>query len=106
MFLRKGTWLRKASAYGPIGRNLYISSASKCKIVVVGEDGVARDFKVPRQDGLGQTLGMNVDAKRRFLWVVRDSSVPGGAAGENVMSHSSDAQYGVFKYNLKTGALL
>ena len=43
MFLRKGTWLRKASAYDPIGRNLYISSVSKCKIVVVGEDAVARD---------------------------------------------------------------
>ena len=39
-------------AYDPIGRNFYISSVSKRKIVVVGEDGVARDFKEPRQDGL------------------------------------------------------
>ena len=93
-------------AYDSIGRNFYISSVSKRKIVVVGEDGVARDFKEPRQDGLGQTLGMKVDAKRRFLWVVSDSSVPGSAAGENVMSYSSDAQYGVFQYDPKTGALL
>lgn len=93
-------------AYDPVDRNVYISSISKRKIVVVGEDGVAADFKTPTQDGLGETLGMKVDSKRRFLWVVSDSSAPGGAAGENVMIDVRDKQYGVFQYDLRSGRLL
>lgn len=49
---------------------------------------------------------MKVDSKRRFLWVVSDSSAPGGAAGENVMSSGPNEQYGVFQYDLKRGALI
>ncbi len=36
---------------------------------------------------------MKVDSQRRFLWVVGDSSAPGGAAGENVMPAGGDKQY-------------
>jgi sugar lactone lactonase YvrE len=93
-------------AYDPVDRKFYISSVSKRKIVVVGEDGNAADFKTSGQDGLGETLGMKVDSKRRFLWVVSDSSAPGGAAGENMMPAGVDKQYGVFQYDLKSGALL
>ncbi len=93
-------------AYDPVDRKFYVSSISKRKIVVVGADGVAADFKSSGQDGLGETLGMKVDAKRRFLWVVSDSSAPGGAPGENVMPHGQGRQLGVFQYDLKTGGLL
>jgi hypothetical protein len=68
-------------AYDAVDHKFYISSISKRKIVVVGKDGIAADFKQSGQDGLGETLGMKVDAKRRFLSVVSDSSAPGGAAG-------------------------
>jgi sugar lactone lactonase YvrE len=92
-------------AYDPVDRKFYISSVSKRKIVCVSEGGIVTDFKRPEQDGLGQTLGMKVDAKRRFLWVVSDSSAPGGAAGESSISSSPDEHYAVFQYDLRTGAL-
>ncbi len=92
-------------AYDPVDRKFYISSISKRKVVVVGPEGVAADFKSSGQGGLGETLGMKVDAKRRFLWVVSDSAAPGGAPGENVMP-SGGRQCGVFQYDLKSGALL
>jgi sugar lactone lactonase YvrE len=93
-------------AYDPIDRRFYVSSISKRKIVVVNHDGVASDFKQPEQDGLGETLGMKVDVKRRFLWVVSDSAAPGGAPGENVMPAGAGRQCGVFQYDLKSGRLL
>jgi sugar lactone lactonase YvrE len=104
--LRERDLAPEGIAYDPVGRRFYMSSISKKKIIVVGEDGVASDFKQSRQDGLGETLGMKVDAKRRFLWVVSDSSAPGGAPGENVMPGDTDKQYGVFQYDLKSGRLL
>jgi sugar lactone lactonase YvrE len=93
-------------AYDAVDHKFYISSISKHKIVFVGKDGIAADVKQSGQDGLGETLGMKVDAKRRFLWVVSDSSAPGGAAGENTMPRSADRRYGVFQYDLKSGRLL
>ena len=83
-------------AYDPVERNFYLSSVTKSKIVRVGPDGKAQDFKAPGQDGLGLTLGIKVDAKRRFLWVVSIASHPEGG-------HSPS---GVFQYDLKTGKLL
>jgi len=82
-------------AYDPVDKRFYVSSLNKKKIVCVSADGSVRDFKTSGQDGLGQTLGMKVDAKRRILWVV---------------SNSFDAKPpenpgGVFQYDLKTNAL-
>lgn len=93
-------------AYDPVERRFYISSISKHKIIVVGEDGVVADFKRTRQDVLGETLGMKVDARRRYLWVVSDSSAPGGAPGENVLLGDAGRQCGVFQYDLRNGELL
>jgi hypothetical protein len=77
-------------AFDPVDRKFYISSIRGRKIVVVGNGGVAAEFKKPAQDGLGETLWMKVDAKQRFLWLESDWVAPGGAAGENVMPESSD----------------
>jgi hypothetical protein len=43
----------------------------------VSLNGSTKDFKASGQDGLGETLGMKVDAKRRIMWVVSDSFAPG-----------------------------
>lgn len=92
-------------AYDPVDRKFYLSSISKRKIVCVSADGSVSDFKTSGQDGLGETLGMKVDARRRFLWVVTDSFAPGGAPGENLAVPGNDEHYGVFQYDLKTTAL-
>jgi sugar lactone lactonase YvrE len=92
-------------AYDPVERKIYVSSISKRKIVCISADGSISDFKTSGQDGLGETLGMKVDARRRFLWVVSDSFAPGGAPGENLAMPDTDEHEGVFQYDLKTGAL-
>jgi DNA-binding beta-propeller fold protein YncE len=82
-------------AYDPVDKKLYVSSLSKHKIICVNKDGSANDFKTSGQDGLGDTLGMKVDARRRILWVVSDVFA----------SDAADAHSGVYQYDLKTGAL-
>jgi hypothetical protein len=89
--------LPEGIAYDPVGKTFYLSSIGKHKILAVNLDGLARDFKSSGQDGLGDTLGMKVDAKRRILWVVSDSFAP---AAQNNAEHG-----GLFQYDLKTGAL-
>jgi hypothetical protein len=84
-------------AYDPVGKTFYVSSICKHKILAVSLDGSTKDFKASGQDGLGETLGMKVDAKRRILWVVSDSFA------QSV--HSKAERQGVFQYDLKTGAL-
>ncbi|MFZ0583844.1 MAG: hypothetical protein WAN72_07005 [Candidatus Acidiferrales bacterium] len=82
-------------AYDPVSHNFYMSSLSKHKIVCVSSDGSARDFKSSGQDGLGETLGMKVDAKRRILWVVSDSFT----------ARATESPTGLYQYDLMTGAL-
>jgi hypothetical protein len=82
-------------AYDPVDKTFYVSSVTKSKIVRVRAEEKAEDFKISGQDGLGLTLGMKVDAKRRLLWVV--SLNPNPTPGQTPS--------GVFEYDLKTGAL-
>jgi hypothetical protein len=53
------------------------------------------DFKSSGQDGLGATLGMKVDTKRRYLWVTSDLF-----AGD-----PKGSRFALYQYDLKTGAL-
>ena len=95
--LRERDLLPEGIAYDPVGKTFYVSSLSKHKIIAVHLDGSAKDFKASGQDGLGDTLGMKVDAKRRILWVVSNSF------GQGVQDKAE--RQGVFQYDLKTGAL-
>jgi len=95
--LRERDLLPEGIAYDPVGKTFYVSSIGKHKIIAVHLDGSAKDFKASGQDGLGETLGMKVDAKRRILWVVSDSFAQG-------VQDKAERQ-GVFQYDLKTGAL-
>jgi hypothetical protein len=85
----------KASPTIPVDKSFYVSSISKHKIVRLAPDGSSKDFKSSGQDGLGATLGMKVDAKRRYLWVTSDhfGADPGGK------------RYALYQYDLNTGTL-
>jgi len=82
-------------AYDPVDKSFYVGSISKHKIVRVAADGSVKDFKASQQDGLGATLGMKVDAQRRFLWVTSDFF-----EGDPKASRAA-----LYQYNLSTGAL-
>jgi hypothetical protein len=93
--LRERDLAPEGIAYDPIDKSFYVSSISKHKIVHLAPDGSAADFKSTGQDGLGATLGMKVDAKRRYLWVVSDH-FDGNPEGK---------RYALYQYDLKTGSL-
>jgi hypothetical protein len=82
-------------AYDPVDKSFYLSSLSKHKIVRVASDGSVKDFKSSQQDGLGATLGMKVDAKRRYLWVTSD----------RFDGDPKEVRFALCQYDLKTGAL-
>ncbi len=86
-------------AYDPVDRVFYVSSINKHKILRVTRDGRVAEFKRSGEGGLGQTLGMKVDAARRILWVVSDTPRDTAAPA------SGQSPGGVFQYDLRTGAL-
>ena len=89
--------LPEGIAYDPTDTTFYFSSINKHKIVAVRSDGLEKDFKASGQDGLCETFGLKVDAKRRILWVVSDCFAPG-------MQNNAE-HMGLFQYDLKTGTL-
>jgi hypothetical protein len=97
LLIRERDLFPEGITYDPVSRTFYVSSIGKHKILAVNLDGSAKDFKASGQDGLGETLGMKVDANRRILWVVSDSFAQG-------VQGKAERQ-GVFQYDLITGAL-
>jgi hypothetical protein len=93
--LRERDLAPEGIAYDPVDESFYVSSISKHKIVRLALDGTASDFKSSGQDGLGETLGMKADAKRRYLWVTSDSF-----AGD-----PKGSRFALYQYDLNTGAL-
>ncbi|MGA9998653.1 MAG: SMP-30/gluconolactonase/LRE family protein [Candidatus Acidiferrales bacterium] len=93
--LRERDLAPEGIAYDPVDKSFYVSSISKHKIVRLAPDGSATDFKSSGQDGLGETLGMNVDAERRYLWVT-SAAFTGNPKG---------SRFALYQYDLNTGAL-
>ena len=93
--LRERDLAPEGITYDPVDKSFYVSSISKHKIVRLAPDGSATDFKSSGQNGLGETLGMKVDAKRRYLWVTSDSF-----AGD-----PKGSRFALYQYDLNTGAL-
>jgi hypothetical protein len=93
--LRERDLAPEGIAYDPADKSFYVSSISKHKSVRLAPDGSAMDFKSSGQDGLGATLGMKVDTKRRYLWVTSDLF-----AGD-----PKGSRFALYQYDLKTGAL-
>jgi len=93
--LRERDLAPEGIAYDPVDKSFYVSSISKHKILRLAPDGSVTDFKSSGQDGLGETLGMKVDAKRHYLWVTSDlfDADPKGS------------RFALYQYDLNTGAL-
>lgn len=87
-------------AYDPVGKNFYLSSVFKRKILRVDAAGAATEFATER-DGLWSVMGMKVDAARRLLWVC--------TAAHPQMSNYREGENGstaLFKFDLRTGRLV
>jgi tetratricopeptide (TPR) repeat protein len=89
-------------AYDPVEKALYISSIYKRKIVKIDAANNVTDFTASGQDGLMSVLGMEVDAKRRHLWVCSSYD----PANEIVQGEGLKPQAAIHKLDLKTGKLL
>jgi hypothetical protein len=96
LIIRERDLFPEGIAYDPIDKIFYVSSIKR-KILAVSVDGSAKDFKTSGQDGLGETLGMKVDTKRRMLWVVTDFFAQD--------EQGKTERPGVFQYDLKAGSL-
>ena len=53
-------------------KTIYISSIARHKIIAVDKNGKQRDFINYGQDNFLEGLGMKIDYKRKWLWVVSD----------------------------------
>jgi hypothetical protein len=66
-------------AHDPVDGAFYVGSLHRRSVVRIDRAGRERTFVEPARDGLGQVLGMHVDAARRRLWLatlVLDSTAP------------------------------
>ena len=87
-------------AYDPQEKTFYVGSVRKRKIISI-KDGKASDFTSSQQDGLWGVFGMQIDVKRRFLWVASSS------ISEIVdFQKEEDSKAAVFQYDLKTKKLV
>jgi sugar lactone lactonase YvrE len=81
-------------AWDPTGKNFYIGSIQKNKILKITQDGIVTDFVKTNQDNIRQVLGMRVDNEGR-LWACNNSPE------QDTVSKISS----VHVYDLKTGKL-
>lgn len=66
-FVLPSDLIPEGMAWDAAGRTFYVGSLLRHKIVRIGPDGVARDLVPSGAGGLGEVLGMKVDATRREL---------------------------------------
>ncbi|MBI4852659.1 MAG: SMP-30/gluconolactonase/LRE family protein [Acidobacteria bacterium] len=88
-------------AYDPQEQTFYVGSIRKRKIIAINKDGKVTDFTSSQQDGLWGVFGMQIDHKKRFLWVA-SSSLPEIAD----FRKEEDSQAAIFQYDLKTKKLI
>jgi sugar lactone lactonase YvrE len=89
-------------AFDPVSGSIFVSSTHRRKIVRIDSAGGVSDFIKEKQDGIWSTLGMEVDARRRHLWVISSQ------AKEVLPLPDPDSlqwRSAVYQYNLETGAL-
>lgn len=93
----------EGTAYDTKDKVLYISSTHKRKIISIDKNGQIRDFTKETQDGLLSVLGMEVDEKRRHLWVCT-----GFNASHHILDRDKNTPRETFvaKYSLDSGKLL
>src|ERR1041385_8053493 len=54
----------------PVDKKIYVSSIGLMKIIAIDPTGAHRDLIKSRQDGFLEGLGMKIDEKKQWLWVV------------------------------------
>jgi sugar lactone lactonase YvrE len=90
-------------AFDTVSRSIFVSSTHKRKIVRIDSTGRVSDFIKEKQDGIWSTIGMEVDAGRRHLWVISSQ------AKEVLPLPDPDSiqwRSAIYQYNLETGALI
>ncbi len=90
-------------AFDSISNTIFVSSTYKRKIVRINSTGKVSDFIKEEQDGVWSTIGMEVDARRRHLWVVSSQ------ANEVLPLKNPDSlqwRSAVYQYNVETGLLI
>src|SRR3954471_7494246 len=90
-FVLPSDLIPEGMAWDAAGRAFYVGSLLRHKIVRIGPDGLARDFVPSGAGGLGEVLGMKVDATRRELVAA--------AMGLGPRRRGS----GLFRFDLATG---
>ncbi|MBC6991657.1 SMP-30/gluconolactonase/LRE family protein [Hymenobacter sp. BT491] len=85
-------------AYDPRRGDFYLSSIYRHKVVRIDKSGQAHDFTTDAQDGLGGTLGMKVDSRRKRLWVC---SLAGPEAAP-----AEQGRTALYQYKLRNGRLV
>ncbi|MEP7377468.1 MAG: hypothetical protein ABI675_28955 [Chitinophagaceae bacterium] len=89
-------------AFDSTSKSIFVSSTHKRKIVRIDSAGRVSDFIKEKQNGVWSTLGMEVDAGRRHLWVISSQ-----AKEVLPLSDPDSLQWrsAIYQYNLETGAL-
>jgi hypothetical protein len=92
--------LTEGIAYDPRERAFYIGSVRHRKILRVSGSGAVSTFVSAERDSLWAPMGMKVDAARRALWVAV-------ATRPQMLGYNAadSGRSGLFRYDLRTGAL-
>lgn len=93
--IKEKDFIPEGIAYNPVDGSFYVGSIHKNKIVKITAKGVVSDFVSSHQDGMGQVVGLRIDADKQELWVCNNE-------GESIKGGKSS----VHQYNLKTGKLI
>ncbi len=101
--IREKDLIPEGVAFDPVTETLFVSSIYKRKIVAISKNGRIRDFKPSKADGLLATIGMQVDAGRRHLWVCS-----GWYGGSEILDIGveKDRKSKLFKYDIDSGKLI
>ncbi len=102
--LQERDLIPEGTAYDPVTEQVFISSMYKRKIVAIRKDGSHYDFVKEASDGIWATLGMEVDPKRRKLWVISSKGEAGIPTQIKIEDGSWDSQ--LFCYDLDSASLI
>lgn len=81
------------------GREFYLGSIHKRKIIKINKNGEVSDFTKSAESGLASVFGLKVDSKRKLLWAC-SSPMP------EMENYDTLTQSAVFKFDLMSGKLL
>ncbi|HKO81972.1 MAG TPA: hypothetical protein VJU78_16310, partial [Chitinophagaceae bacterium] len=90
-------------AFDSVSNTVFVSSTYKRKIIRIDSMGRVSDFIKEGEDGIWSTIGMEVDALRRHLWVVSSQ------AKEVLPLKNPDTlqwRSAIYQYDIETGSLV